>query len=360
MKLKKTLLTLFIVLSYFQIFCQVSIDKPDINWHHMDMTIDKIPGVSTNRAYGELLKNKKATKIIVAIIDDGLDIEHKDLIENIWTNIDEIPNNGIDDDKNGYIDDIHGWNFLGNPNGENLLYDTWEQTRTYISLRDQFANIELMAIRVCPYGDERDKDVANAIYYAVDNGAKILNMSFGKTHSPNEAHVNKAIRYAEKKGVLLITGSGNDGTDVDKNPRYPNRYYSDGSECSTWINVGSTTRKADTALAANFSCYGKKNVDIMAPGSEILSLLPGNETFLAEGTSISAPIVSGVAALVWSNFPELTAIELKSILLESVEYFGDYEVLLPGASGKKVLFKELSKTGGIVNAYNAILLAKIK
>ena len=218
-------------------------------------------------------------------------------------------------------------------------------------------NVELMIIRAIPAGDERDKDVANAIYYAVDNGANIINMSFGKPYSPNQSHVEEAIRYAEENGVLLISGSGNDGSNKDENPRYPNKFYLNEGECSSWINVGSTSWRVDSTFIAPFSNYGDKSVDIMAPGTDILSLFPNNETFITEGTSISAPMVSGVAALVWSYFPELKAQEVKDILIESVEYFGDCVVLLPGSSDKKVLFKELSKTGGIVNAYKAILLA---
>lgn len=530
MKLRKLLLILIIISLNLQAFCQINIDTDisNINWHHKDIALDSIPGISTDRAYNELLQNRKATKIIVAILDDGVDIEHEDLKENIWTNTDEIPDNGIDDDKNGYIDDIHGWNFLGNQNGENLVYDTWELTRIYKSLNDQFADIDtietpenerkryaeylkikeefettkanikkmydqwknskkafdnyfeivskytdekkvtiellesleitedtiaqkacntlinwykagyskqmvdlnynslrikyeyklnpdydsrsiigddlndleekyygnsnvfvpgqfhgtsvagivgairsnnigidgitnsvdIMVVRAIPAGDERDKDVANAIYYAVDNGAQIINMSFNKPHSPNQVHVEKAIRYAEENGVLLITGSGNDGINIDKNHRYPNKYYSNDSECTTWITVGATSRNNDSTLIASFSNYGKESVDIMAPGVEITSLFPKNETILTEGASISAPMVSGVAALVWSYFPELKTHEIKTILLESVEYYGGHEVLLPGQSRGKILFKELSKTGGIVNAYRALILAK--
>lgn len=530
MKLKIILLTLVIVLLGFQIFCQENndIERPDINWHHKDITLDKIPGISTNRAYNELLRNKKATNIIVAIIDMGVDIHHEDLKGQIWINENEIPNNGIDDDKNGYIDDIHGWNFLGNPNGENVEFDTWELVQDYKKLKDKFDlldtlnlnqkdqseygrfkdirekfwkekafaklryegwkdfyegylkykeqiseyisdeeisfellknleipdddtiakkaygyllqshqasydkikieliiksfqnrilyglnpdydpraiigddpndledrdygnpdivgpdphhgteiagiigakrsngmfmdgitnNVEIMVVRAVPSGDERDKDVVNAIYYAVNNGANIINISFGKPTNQNETHVDKALRYAEEKGVLIIRGATNLGQDSDIHSMHPDKYYSDGSECSTMINVGATTLKTDSTLIWNLSNYGKKSVDLMAPGLDLYTLFPGNKSIITQGTSISSPIVVGVAALVWSYFPELTALEVKNILMESAEYFGDYEVLLPGTSDKKVLFKELSKTGGIVNAYNAILLA---
>lgn len=218
-------------------------------------------------------------------------------------------------------------------------------------------NIEFMVVRTIPAGDERDKDVANAIYYAVDNGAKILNMSFGKPYSPNEAEVEKAIRYAEKNGVLLIIGSGNDGKNVDKSPRYPDRNYIDGGECKTWISVGSTTRNLDTTFVAPFSNYGKESVDLMAPGMEIFTLFPEDKTIVSEGTSLSSPIVTGIAALLWSFFPELDALELKEILLKSVTKFDELKVLEPGNSGKMVSFKELSKTGGVVNAYQAVKLA---
>lgn len=510
------------------IFCQSNKSKDlPINWHHLSYDLNSIPGISTNRLYNELLQEKTSTKIIVAVLDAGVDIMHEDLKENIWINKDEIPNNGIDDDKNGYIDDVHGWNFLGNKNGENLHYDTWEITRKYQKLRDRYSiidttdltelqkkdfyefkkleadifnqrseakkmydrltafreelyknieiispyskneeltiellksidtkndttaekarvrliksyeagynkqftdlvynsyknkyqyklnpdfdnryiigdktedlnekyygnpdvagpdpfhgtsvagiigairdnkmgidgianNVLIMPVRVIPSGDERDKDVANAIYYAVDNGAKILNMSFGKPISPYREHVEKAIKYAEEKCVLLITGSGNDGENVDSFPRYPNKYYSDGTECETWINVGATSWKLDSEFVCSFSNYGRNNTDLMAPGNNITTLYPENKTLLSEGTSIAAPMVSGVAALVWSHFPELTAQQIKKILLESIDYYGNMRVNQPSSENKNMLFKNLSKTGGVINAYKAFLLA---
>lgn len=499
-------------------------------WHHLDFTTDSIPGISTNRAYEELLHGRSAEKIVVAILDDGIDISHEDLRGQLWTNNDEIPGNGLDDDENGYIDDIHGWNFLGNPAGENLIFDTYELTRIYKDLRNRFGdadtsllseeelkqyqkylkieqayesekaesqfyyddikefkeefdqmmkrvekhaggeeitvelldtmkirrdrkakkarktlyryysfgfdkeflveameylrisleyhynpehdsraivgddpdnmedrhygnpqvyvegqshgtsvsalvgairanglgidgiagNVELMAVRIVPDGDERDKDVANGIYYAVDNGAKILNMSFGKGYSPGEAHVKEAIRYAENKGVLMVSGSGNDGQDNDSIKNFPNKYFPDGTECTSWLSVGATSRNPDSTLVTDFSNYGFRTVDLMAPGEEVFSLAPENGTDLVDGTSFSSPIVAGVAALVWSYFPELTAAELRNILIESASNFGEYEVLLPGSEEEKVLFKELSVTGGIVNAYEAIRLAAEK
>ena len=498
-------------------------------WHHLDFKLDSVPGISTIRAYEEVLKNRESEKIIVAVLDDGIDISHEDLQGQIWTNQDEIPGNGVDDDGNGYIDDLHGWNFLGNPNGENLVFDTYELTRLYASLTEQFANVdtatldpadmeqfnryqeikmtfeaekeeselyykdykkskenfdryaerlkkytgdeeitaelldtleikrgrkakkarkalhrfysygldeqileegleylridveyhynpdfnprsiigddpedledryygnpevfvegqshgtavsaligaarfndmgidgiagnvELMPVKIVPDGDERDKDVANGIYYAVDNGAKILNMSFGKGYSPNEEYVNKAIRYAEEKGVLMVSGSGNDGQDNDSIDNFPNKYYSDGTECATWISVGATTRNPDSSLVTDFSNYGQSTVDLMAPGEAVLTLAPGNETDVVDGTSFSSPIVAGVAALIWSYFPELTAAELRNVLFESAGDFGDQEVVLPGYEEEQiVLFGDLSVTGGIVNAYEAALLAK--
>lgn len=533
MKRKKTLLTIIISMSVLKIFCQTgnNIDQLEINWHHKDITLDKILGISDDRAYNELLKDKETTNITVAIIDMGVDIHHEDLKDQIWINEDEIPNNKIDDDNNGYIDDIHGWNFLGNSNGENVEFDTWEIVRDYKKLKDKFDqtdtlklcpteeteykyfkeirnqiwkeralvnqklggwtkyyagfqnakmqiskyindgemnlgilenleipkndtialkalsylsqsykagyddikieliiktfknrllyelnpdygpreiigddpndfddrcygnpdvigpdphhgteiagvigakrlngvfmdgitnNVKIMVIRAVPSGDERDKDIANAIYYAVDNGAKVINISFGKPLNHNESYMDKALRYAEENGVLIIRAATNLGQDSDIHPMHPDKYYSDGSECLSMINVGATTRYIDSTLIWNSSNYGKNSVDIMAPGFEIYTLFPGNKTITTQGTSIAAPIVVGVAALVWSYFPELTALEIKEILLESAEDIGSQEVLLPGNSGEKVLFKNLSKTGGIINAYNAIILAKRK
>ncbi|SDJ83284.1 Subtilase family protein [Catalinimonas alkaloidigena] len=499
-----------------------------INWHNADPTLDHIQGVSTEQAYG-LLKNKKSRTVRVAIIDSGIDINHEDLKGKIWTNSGEIPGNGIDDDKNGYVDDIHGWNFIGGADGKNVNYETLELTRLYrkyqkqfdgrsadqisasekhayeayqavkqeydrqleearresesieniasafqytdgviknhlgkakytladleaiqsddemimkaadflkLLLRNKFSvadldqaqqhyrellhynlnlefnprdivgdnpeensdvhygnadvigvdpehgthvagivgaqrgnglgldgiaeNVEIMVIRAVPSGDERDKDVANAIRYAVDNGAQIVNMSFGKSYSPHKQWVDEAVRYAESHGVLLVHAAGNDAENNDVTPNFPTNAYSDnGPAAQNWITVGATSRTQDLDFVANFSNYGNASVDVFAPGVDIYSTLPHNEYDLRSGTSMASPVVTGVAALVWSYYPELSAEQLKEVLVKSsLRYRG--KVYRPDEEGhkKKVKFKKLSTSGGVVNAYEAVKLAE--
>ncbi len=503
--------------------------KKLVNWFNLDKEEDGVFGMSTEKAYRELLKNKKNTEVIVAIIDSGVDIEHEDLKNKIWTNDDEIPDNGIDDDRNGYIDDIHGWNFNGGKDGTNVLYDNWEITRLYvkyrktynnrglknklpeekesyekyIAIKEEFEkklkkaqtnyitlkktykkymdsrkrvsaylkspyfsdqrveaidtndkavmeakkillhyhkhnwgkstfenairfserlvkyklnpdydprhivgdnytdktekyygnnnvvgpdpwhgtvnagiigadrnnkigikgiadNVKLMILRIAPAsGDERDKDVANAIYYAVDNGAQIINMSIAKTHSPDKKYVDRAVKYAEKSGILLVTGSGNGARNIDKKPLYPNpRYLDTKLECNTWIVASASSWKGSDNLPAPFTNYSKRNVDLFAPGVDILTTSPGNKYDNVEGTSQACPMVSGAAALIWSYYPDLTVHQLKEILLKSVVKYEKKMVKCPGNPSKTIEFGELSRTGGIINVYRAILMAQ--
>ncbi len=536
--MKSSLSTLSILLLVFtlqlsaidireSIFLPDSIKKAPNNWYNLDPWKDGVIGVSADRAYNELLKNKKAAKVVVAIIDSGIETDHEDLVGSIWTNKGEIPGNNIDDDNNGYVDDIHGWNFIGGPDSTFVDNDTWELTRQYgifskkYELREgellinkdlddyehylvlkadyekQYAenkeiyenlknlrnkiiasevimkdylkvdsiriedlaslstgidsideaswfmqrvitqkwevsrfdeginvykqildyklnpefdprsivgddysdfsvrnygnnfvegpdafhgthvagivaanrtnklgiagvagNVELMVLRVVPSGDERDKDVANSVYYAVDNGARIINMSFGKDYSPYKEYVDAAFRYADEHGVLIIHAAGNDSKDSDISPSYPVKTYLDGKgECKTWIEVGAIHWKDGEEMAAGFTNYGKKTVDLFAPGVEILSTVPGQSYKNASGTSMSAPVVTGVAALVLSYYPELTALELKKILLKSVVPYKKLKVKKPGSPDEVIRFAGLSKTGGVVNAYNAVKLA---
>lgn len=502
--------------------------KAPKNWFNLDYQTDKVRGVSTEKAYAELLANKKSKTVIVAIIDSGIDIDHEDLKDKIWVNTGEIAGNGVDDDKNGYIDDINGWNFIGNTKGEMVDHDNLELTRLYVKYKkiydgktasdfkgkqlaeyneyqaikadyekklqeakgmnnmlgqfmlaynqadstvkailkkndytleevnaiegdeegiakakqilgtiaamgasvddlkegvdyykkqveynlntdfdprsivgDDYANkkekfygnnkvkgpdpfhgthvagiiganrnndigikgvandVKIMVIRTVPDGDERDKDVANSIYYAVNNGAKIINMSFGKDYSPYKEVVDKAVKYAEKKGVLLVHAAGNDGRNTDENPNYPNPEYLKSKKMSkTWIEVGASGWEDNDNFAAGFSNYGQKTVSLFAPGEAIYSTTPANNYKNSQGTSMAAPVVTGVAALVLSYYPELKAEELRNILLESVSNYGDVKVTVPGEKSKKEVFKKLCSTGGIVNAYNALKLAE--
>ena len=502
------------------------------DWFLLDPELDHFQGVSAERAYQTLLQGKPSRTIIVAVIDSGIDIDHEDLKSVIWTNEDEIPDNGIDDDKNGYIDDVHGWNFIGGKNG-NVNEDTYELTREYIRLKKKFEtmdstkipkklkaefeqyqkirdkfqklkakntqtydfynnlylnmtgsidtmklllktdkitvealqgfstndppllfakgfllnifknigtegkledfltqlkegvdyygvivkygynenfnsreivgdhyadsyeknygnndvkgpdamhgthvagiiaadrknnlgikgiadNVRIMSVRTVPNGDERDKDVANAIRYAVDNGAQIINMSFGKSFSPEKIVVDKAVKYAEQKGVLLIHAAGNDAEDTDVAKNYPTRRYLDGKVAKNWLEIGASAWGRDEHFVGNFSNYGKKSVDFFAPGVEIYSSTPNNTYKNESGTSMACPSSVGVAAVLMSYFPEFNAIQIKDILEKSTRKFDNLKVQKPG--GKEVVeFNQLSISGGLVNAYEAVKLAQ--
>jgi len=504
-------------------------DKAFLNWYNLDCAHDKILGTSADKAYRELLTRLvPAQKVIVAVIDGGVDISHDDLEGKIWTNPNEVAGNGVDDDNNGYVDDLHGWNFLGNPNGENVLYENYEQVRIIRNLRSRFENhneafsldnadkaaynlflqsrhqyeeelaeytnqlynivmfekrirnadsliqdylgnknpsmadiegiqtsdpkltqaaslrlkmhqnqfsdkdfqaykdhirthldyylntefdarvtiadnplditdnlygnsdvtgpsaghgtavagiiaagrnnfgidgiaesAQIMALRVVPKGDERDKDVALAIRNAVDNGARIINMSFGKDFSPEKFMVDEALRYAEAHNVLLVHASGNKALNLDLAERYPSCMLSDGTRIQSWLSVGATGRNPGRNLVGDFSNYGMNQVDLFAPGVDILSLSPGNEYDRGDGTSFASPVVAGVAALVWSYYPDFTALEIKDILLKSVTRFTGkvYVPQLESEVRKKSKLSMLSSSGGVVNAYEALKLA---
>jgi len=219
-------------------------------------------------------------------------------------------------------------------------------------------NVKIMAIRCVPQGDERDKDIANSIYYAVDNGAHIINMSFGKSLSPDKKAVDKAVKYAEEKGVLLVHAAGNSNRNNDKSDNFPNPVDEETRETSqVWIEVGASSWRGKPNFIASFSNYGRKSVDIFAPGEDIYSTMPGNTYKAQSGTSMASPLVAGVAALVKSYYPSLSAKDLRSIIVNSFEYYGDSKCVLPGHS-KEVKFKKISITGGLLSAYNAVKMAE--
>ncbi|MNF82866.1 Cell wall-associated protease precursor [compost metagenome] len=220
-------------------------------------------------------------------------------------------------------------------------------------------NVEIMPLNISPSGDEHDKDITMAIRYAVDNGAKIINMSFGKEFSMHEDWVVEAFKYADEHNVLLVHSAGNDSQSVDENDSYPRDISYDESKeiCSNFINVGSITHKLDSTFVSDFSNYGKQNVDLFAPGDEIYTTGAGNIYKTESGTSFSAPMVSGTAALIWSYYPKLSVSEVKQIIMDSGTAY-DLEVLVPGGEGKKVPFSELSKSGKVLNVYNAMQLAE--
>jgi subtilisin family serine protease len=219
-------------------------------------------------------------------------------------------------------------------------------------------NVKLMMIRTVPDGDERDKDVANAIRYAVDNGAQIINMSFGKGFSPEKAAVDEAVKYADSKGVLMVHAAGNDGENLAERPSFPTPAYLDGGRPNNWIEVGASSWKGLDSLAAPFSNYGKAQVDVFAPGVAILSTVPGGGYEQQDGTSMAAPVVSGLAALLMSYYPNFSAADVKRIILESATRYADQMVARPGGAGATVRFGDLSVTGAIVNAYEAVKLAE--
>ncbi len=554
-------------------------DKAPDNWFNLDATADNVYGVSSERTYAELLKGKNSTTVIVGVIDSGVDFNHEDLKDVMWTNAKEVAGNGIDDDKNGYIDDVHGWNFLGGKDGKNVEKETLELTRIYKELKakydgkdeksiasadkkeytlytevkekyekrlndaqgqltqltfvnDMFVNINLavkeqlkvdtvrlpeldkykaadkkeeqliayskmilaedksasfddllkqleeannhfekqvkynlntefdprpivgddyknsnekfygnpdcigpaalhgthvagiiganrtnsigikgvadnvkiMAIRAIPDGDERDKDVANAIIYAVDNGAKVINMSFGKMYPYDKAAVDRAVKYAESKDVLIVHAAGNDAVNIDTDVHYPCKKFVDGKEAKNWIDVGALSWKKGDKLPANFSNYGKKTVNVFAPGVQIYSTKSGGGYINESGTSMACPVTAGVACVLRSYYPKLTAMQIKKIIEKSVitdhkkslvnkpggkeithkvkkgetlksigsKYNTSEEELLtlnPDAKNgvivdqelsikEKVKFAELSTTGGLVNMYKAVQMAE--
>lgn len=502
------------------------------NWHLLDKSKDGFPGISMNKAY-EFVKtqNLKSKKVIVAVIDSGIDTLHEDLKPILWKNLGEIPGNGKDDDKNGYIDDVNGWNFIGGKDGRNVKTDSYEGARVYHSLKakwegkmveadklsaaekaeyetfldakkktvgdvnqqemayikqlvprllkgdsamrkelgkevyngndvkdfeaksadakmiksfllniskanntyditnqqlldelsgelrkadavdsapkeyrkeivgddetdinDRFYgnndimantpfhgthcsgiiaavrnnklgidgvadNVNIMMIRAVPDGDEHDKDIALGIRYAVDNGARVISMSFGKDFSPQKKWVDEAYRYAESKGVLLVQAAGNANKDVDAEKSFPNARYADGSgKASNVINVGASGNEQNGGLTASFSNYGKNNVDVFAPGVTIYSTIPGGDTYgNASGTSMACPVVAGVAAFIMEYYPKLTPQQVKEAIEKTAQDPGE-EVNKPGAD-EKVKMSELAKTGGIINAYEAVKYA---
>lgn len=500
--------------------------EPAQNWWQLDPDKDHVPGIGLDRAYAELLTGKRpARTVVVAIIDSGVDIAHPDLAANVWTNPREIAGNGRDDDNNGYVDDVHGWDFIGGRDGRDVEHDTYESVRIYARLRPKYENanaatisaadraeydlfqqvkrkldedratatqelgqikqiqpqldrivavlkgalngdsvtvekvqalssarqdvqqartmflraaaagltpetlieartdaenrlayglnpaynsrtivgddttnvnergygnpevtgpdathgthvagiigairgnnvglngvagstVKLMILRAVPDGDERDKDIANAIRYAADNGAQVINMSFGKANSPQKAAVDAAVRYAEGKGVLFIHAAGNEGANLDTSPSFPTRAFLSSGGARNWIEVGASAPGAES-LAASFSNYSHTGVDVFAPGESIWSTVPGNQYRRLQGTSMAAPVVTGLAALIMAYYPSLTAADVKDIIIQSTTKYTT-QVALPGSESEKRAFTDLSVSGGVVNAYNALRLA---
>ena len=500
------------------------------SWGAADLLTDTIPGMSVDKAYREILKGRKGKTVIVGVIDSGVDIEHEDLKDVIWTNKGEIAGNGKDDDNNGYIDDIHGWNFLGDIVKENLEYvrymkklgpkfkgksessisatdredyaiyqkasaeyekevgeanavvvryegilaqlnpahsamtkklgkegyskedlaaiknpNSTEQQQigmlsqmlnfgdtvpdvikqlsggvdyykgrldSHFNLESDFRstvndnpddfstkfygngdvdgpssdkedvkhgthvagiiaakrnnnkgmngvanNVEILVVRAVPDGDEYDKDIALAIRYAVDNGAKVINTSFGKYYSPHPEWVRDAIKYAAKNDVLIVNAAGNEGFDLDGIPVFPNDQIGTGPEISdTFITIGALNYDYGSEMVADFSNFGKSTVDVFAPGVKIWSTTPLNTYDYLGGTSMAAPAVAGIAAVIRSYYPNLSAKQVKQILMNS-GLSSKTPVILGGDESHKDNFGNISKSGKMVNLYNALIMA---
>lgn len=505
-------------------------------WHLADPKETGNYGISLDKAY-QFLKGKKSNTVVVAVIDSGIDTLHEDLKPVMWKNPGEIPGNGIDDDKNGYVDDVHGWNFLGGKDGRNVETDSYEASRVYHRFKSKFEkvedpatlskeeqdqyrmwmkaasdirvdptnalslmmlnnayksaaaadttlqrlmgkeeynaveaekfnpptadgksakrkflllyqalgfensrtnkdvlteigdyiageerkanaasvpprnyraevvgdneadindkfygnnnimvsnksarhgthvsgiiaavrgngkgtdgvadNVRIMTLRAVPDGDEHDKDIALAIRYAVDNGAKVINMSFGKGVSPEKAWVDEAVRYAESKGVLLVHAAGNEGANIDTAWNFPTPVYKDvNTRATNWINVGASGA-SKSSLIANFSNVGKGEVDVFAPGVNIYAPVPGGNTYdNLSGTSMASPVVSGIAALILQYYPQFNAQQVKMIIEQSAVPFEE-EVINP-STGEKAKLSDISRTGGLVNAHEAMRMA---
>ena len=488
------------------------------DWHLLDESLDGVPGISAERAYRELLRGKSPRRtVLVAVIDIGVDTTHPSLRGVFWSNPREIPGNRIDDDHNGYIDDVHGWNFLGGPDGRNIDISTQEIARLYgecvdgtfgstrslgpaidcgqitkayteakartagelaaanqamdsatalkkilvravgtesltraklealktdnpqvlearrvwlayanqgmtmeglaswindlrsidtlglnprfdpsqivrdhpkdpweryygnpdISIRGMHGThisgiiaglpdsgvqgiargVRIMTVRASCRCDERDKDVANAIRYAVDNGANIISMSFIKDYSPQKLVVDSAVKYADARGVLMVHAAGNDATDIDTAPKFPNPRYLSGSRANSWIEVAASSWQVGDSLVASFSNYGHDAVDVFAPGVGIYSTWTGGGYGRALGTSVAAPMVTGIAAVLMQYYPELTAVDVKRIILASATRHREQLVFRPGSQGERVPFGQLSASGGIANLYAALRMA---
>ena len=508
-------------------------------WHLMDAQDSGYYGISLDKAYAFLKQSKlKSKTVVVAVIDSGIDTLHEDLKAVLWTNPGEIPGNGKDDDKNGYIDDVHGWNFLGGKDGRNVEKDSYEAARVYHKFKEQYQNLDptlvkftaegyaqyemwkrskaemesgdkagasqlvmmkrmyqnlvksdsllrkalgrdsitgkdlseykpeeadlkraknalynlmlnndamevtskdflkelgsfiesqetkseagtkapvpyradivkdnyedfndrfygnndimatpssavhgthvsgiigasrnnqkgmdgvadnvkIMTLRAVPDGDEHDKDIALAIRYAVDNGAQVINMSFGKSYSPEKKWVDDAVEYAEKKGVLLVHAAGNDAKNLDTTYNYPSPALLNNKRPNNWITVGASGDPLAGGLTASFSNYGREEVDVFAPGVKIYATVPGGDKYQnLQGTSMASPVVAGLAALLLEYFPTLSAKQLKMVIEQSAKAPSD-SVKTPG-TGKMVAWSDLCKTGGMINAYEAVKLA---
>jgi len=220
--------------------------------------------------------------------------------------------------------------------------------------------VKIMAVRAVPDGDEYDKDVALAIRYAVDNGAKVINGSFGKYYSTHSDWVYDAIKYAASKDVLIVCAAGNEGRDLNEGngvERYPNDHAVGQPEIAdNFLSVGALAPEYGPDMVANFSNYGITEVDVFAPGVRIYATTPNNKYEFLQGTSMASPNAAGVAALIRAYYPELTAPQVKQVIMQSGIQLNNL-VNLGERGSEQRPFTEISRTGRIVNAYNALIMA---
>ena len=277
-------------------------------------------------------------------------------------NTDYNAREAIGDDPDNIEDTDYGNNNVEGPSAghgtfvSSLIAANRENT---VGIQGIAKSVQIMCLRAVPDGDEYDKDIALAIRYAVDNGANVINMSFGKAYSPHKDWVDEAMMYAASKNVLLVHAAGNDSKNNDEKPSYPCDLTKDGKTVSTWMEIGANTIKGKKYLCGTFSNYGVGSVDLFAPGVDVIGALPDDKYAMLNGTSFASPVSAGVAALVWSYHPELSAEELKDILMKSVTYYGKKKVKIPSNADKppKARFRDICLTGGVINAYRALLLA---
>ncbi|MBT31352.1 MAG: peptidase S8 [Thalassobius sp.] len=319
-------------------------------------------------------KIKRAASVLGYALENDIKMEYlEEAIEyfenqlKYFLNKDFNPRNIVGDD----YDDLTN-RFYGNPDvtGPDATHGTHvsgiiaANRNNALGMKGVANDVKIMAIRAVPNGDEHDKDVANAIRYAVDNGADIINMSFGKGYSPNKKYVDEAVVYAESKGVLLVHAAGNDSENLDEGKNFPNKNLEIRKKpAKNWIEIGASSWGGADNFVGEFSNYGKKSVDVFAPGVDIYSTMPGSKYENQNGTSMASPVAAGVAALVLSYYPDLTAVQLKDILMKSSSKFDKMEVNMPGEPETEdgddtVEFEKLSVTGGIVNSFEAVKLAE--
>ncbi|MBD2202297.1 S8 family serine peptidase [Calothrix sp. FACHB-1219] len=296
-----------------------------------DPEFDSLWGLKTIGANQVFNYTQGSKDVIVAVVDSGVDYNHEDLASNIWKNTDEIDNNGIDDDGNGYIDDVYGWDF-GDGDKDPIPDKPINQSsqrghgthvagiigavgNNSLGVVGVSPNVSIMVTKHFRNSDSKEFlwNVAYGIYYAIENGARIINLSFSsKSLNQDEKDV---LQYAYERGVLVIASAGNDGKDNDIEPVYPANF-----DLPNIITVAASDDKDQLAIFGKYaSNYGKNSVDLAAPGQNIDSTLPNNQYAAWDGTSMAAPQVAGAAALLLAANPNLTFLELRYALLSTVD-----------------------------------------